>query len=295
MTYATTTSEFDAFGPWIDVVTTYSEIPRLYTLHPIDFASARLVLKVPRNIARRDANPTMDLYDHLLIAGPTALTVLSRHGTTYTEVNLEYSEIAAVSESVNVLDGVLSLWSTSGVSVHIPFNGSGAKAITTLVTEIRTQGRPVDDSTTVSPRGPLADLSALGSTDVMLSGRYRALERAEPRLRLLAAEGRHLVLARSGLARLLRRTHVLSELLIGSTSIELHVLARHEGLNAGRKPDLSHRHTVVRLADVTAVASAPHRHFEGVSVVAVALGPEAALELNVYAGSECEKALVALG
>jgi len=74
---AVSTAEFDAFGPWIDEVRTASAVPRLYRDYPLDLDAARLVLKVPRNIARRDALPTMDLYDHLLVVGPHDLTVLS--------------------------------------------------------------------------------------------------------------------------------------------------------------------------------------------------------------------------
>ena len=77
-TDVTRSAEFDAFGPWVDQVRNASEVPGLYRDYPVDFATSRLVLKVPRNISRRDALPTMDLYDHLLIAGPEALVVLSR-------------------------------------------------------------------------------------------------------------------------------------------------------------------------------------------------------------------------
>ena len=47
------TAEYDAFGPWIDEVTTADEVPRLYRDVAIDFAAAHTVLKFPRPIARR--------------------------------------------------------------------------------------------------------------------------------------------------------------------------------------------------------------------------------------------------
>ena len=74
----TETTEYARFGPWVDEVTTPDDVPRLYRDHPIDLTSTRLVLKVPRNIARRDAHPGMDLYDHLLVLDDARLTVLSR-------------------------------------------------------------------------------------------------------------------------------------------------------------------------------------------------------------------------
>lgn len=77
---AASTPEYDAFGPWVDPVRSAEEVPPLYRDHPVDLAASRLVLKVPRDIARRDATPDMDLYDHLLVLEADALTVLSRRG-----------------------------------------------------------------------------------------------------------------------------------------------------------------------------------------------------------------------
>lgn len=59
----TRVSEYDRFGPWIDEVLDLEDVPRLFRSHPVDFDAARLVLKVPRDIARRDANAAMNLYD----------------------------------------------------------------------------------------------------------------------------------------------------------------------------------------------------------------------------------------
>ena len=74
------TQEFDEFGPWILEVERPEDVPRLYRGHPLDLGSAELVLKVPRRIWRRDANPDMDLYDYLIVAGGDSMTVLSRRG-----------------------------------------------------------------------------------------------------------------------------------------------------------------------------------------------------------------------
>ncbi len=57
---ATRVSEYDRFGPWIDEVLDLEDVPALFRDHAIDFDTARLVLKVPREIARRDATADMD-------------------------------------------------------------------------------------------------------------------------------------------------------------------------------------------------------------------------------------------
>ncbi|MCU1433145.1 MAG: hypothetical protein JWP95_2250, partial [Actinotalea sp.] len=54
------TAEYDAFGPWILEVRAVDDLPALFSRHPLDLGSARLVLKVPRQIARRDAHAGMD-------------------------------------------------------------------------------------------------------------------------------------------------------------------------------------------------------------------------------------------
>ena len=67
-------SEYDAFGPWIYEVHNVDELPRLYQNAGIDPTTCSLVLKIPRNIERRDATPDMHLYDHLVSAAAATST-----------------------------------------------------------------------------------------------------------------------------------------------------------------------------------------------------------------------------
>ncbi len=70
--------ELERLEPWVDQVRTREEVPPLFRDHAFDLDAARLVLKVPRNIARRDAHAGMDLYDHLVVLEERRLVVLSR-------------------------------------------------------------------------------------------------------------------------------------------------------------------------------------------------------------------------
>src|SRR5664279_379583 len=79
---ASQVAEYDRFGPWIDEVIVPEDLPRLFRSYPIDLSAARMVLKVPRSIARRDATAGMDLYDHVVILDRESLTLLSRDGAT---------------------------------------------------------------------------------------------------------------------------------------------------------------------------------------------------------------------
>ena len=75
-------AEYDRFGPWIDEIVVPEDVPRLFRSYPIDLSATRMVLKVPRGIARRDATAGMNLYDHLVILERDALTLLSRDVAT---------------------------------------------------------------------------------------------------------------------------------------------------------------------------------------------------------------------
>jgi hypothetical protein len=118
-------AEYDAFGPWILPVTAIGEVPPLFRDHPVDLAASHLVLKFPRNIARRDANPSMDLYDHLVIVDDVATTVLSRRPAGYTVRTVAHDTICAIDYGTDLLDG----W----ITVHGSADGSpGAPPALTL-------------------------------------------------------------------------------------------------------------------------------------------------------------------
>src|SRR5512143_3413558 len=114
------TSEYDRFGPWIDEVTIPEDVPPLYRDFPLDFQRARLVLKVPRNISRRNATPDMDLYDALLVLDEVGLTVLSRRLESdarrasfvrgYDVTTVPYSQVVGVLDTVELLQGILTIF-----------------------------------------------------------------------------------------------------------------------------------------------------------------------------------------
>jgi len=281
------TPEFDAFGPWIDRVTTVEQVPRLYAGYPLNLETAKLVLKVPRNITRREATPDMDLYDHLLIAGEKSLTILSRESNRFTESVIDYSDVVAISQALNVLDGSLTLY-TANDRVHvIEFNGAGAAAIASLVEVIRPQ--PVVEKS--SPYGAAVNVSVV---DRMLVGQLRELERREPLLRIRAVHGHASVAHRSGLARVLGRTHVLGAMIVATTPTELHIISRRDWVNVLKKPDLSHRHTVITLSGLRSIKSQPHPIYVGLVELTVRMQSNT-LTIVVPEGSQTARELMAIG
>jgi len=276
-------AEFDAFGPWIDVVSDASEIPRLYRGFPVDFATAELVLKVPRNISRRDADPAMDLYDHLIVVGDAQLTVLSRHDAWYSELTVGFEQIAIIVDSVNLLDGVFTLHTLSGQTVSFVYNGASEKVVARLVDLLRRREQAAipallpgarRPAITGDPLPPLG-LDDLGKKDAVFVTSYGELLGREPGLRLLAAHGRRVLAVTGGVAVTvahLVKPAVLNGALLCATETELQLISRRDWITRNGAPEVSRSRTIVPLAKLTGVTSRPHPLYSGAQVVTLAAG-----------------------
>lgn len=311
------TAEFDAFGPWVDTVHDASEVPRLYRDFPLDFSRSTLVLKVPRNISRRDALPSMDLYDHLLIASRDRLVVLSRAdaastgaastgaastGAAYTESTIPYGTIAAITSRVDLLDGRLSIRTFDGGTFSVPFGGSSEAAIATLVDVMREHRQRSARAFPSAARLPVPmvevpavlGMDELGKQDVMFVTAFRDLSRREPGMRLLAANGRARLVPRGGgIARTLHALYpmTLHGVLLCRTELELHVFARKDWLVRGGAPVLSRAHTILSLDRIDEITVREHPRYLGVSIVVLRIDA-AEIEIAVPAGSAAERALI---
>jgi len=298
-TDVTRSAEFDAFGPWVDRVHDASEVPGLYRDYPVDFTSSRLVLKVPRNISRRDALPTMDLYDHLIVVAPESLVVLSRAETGYTRTAFGYGDIVALTDTVDLVDGRLDILAGTGDTLTVPYNGSSEDVITHLIDVLGelslAEMRPATEVALPTPDDPPADLDLLdlGKEDVGLVTSYFDLMRHEIGATLLAAHGRTVLPPRGG--RISRAVHAfypmtLHGAVICRTDRELHIIGRKAWLLRGNTPDLSRSHTTIPLAAIDAISLHPHPDYLGASVVALRLGTTT-LDVVLPEGSAAVQAL----
>jgi hypothetical protein len=300
-TDVTRSAEFDAFGPWVDQVHNASEVPGLYRDYPLDFTASRLVLKVPRNIARRDALPSMDLYDHLVIAAPDVLVVLSRTEHGYTESTMGYGEIVAVTDAVDLVEGRLTIRARTGATLTVPYNGSSPTVIDRLAELLgelslaATPPAPVPADVLPVPDAPPAalDLLDLGKEDVGLVTAYFDLLRHTFGATLLAAHGRTGLDPSGGLVS--RAMHAFSPMTLHGavlcrTDQELHILGRQAWLVRGKTPDLSRSHTAIPLAAIQQISVAPHPLYPGASVVSLRLGA-ATFDIVVPEASAAEHAL----
>ncbi|PVU82197.1 hypothetical protein DDP54_03330 [Cellulomonas sp. WB94] len=301
-------AEYDAFGPWIMPVTVREEIPPLYRAHGFDLAGARLVLKLPRNVARRDATPSMDLYDHLVIVDDAALTVLSRRPGGYDERVIPHDAICAIDYGTDLLDGWITVQSVGAggpAALTLSYVGTSQDVVEGLVSLVRSLYRsepdPDGDGSTGRAAGGAAALPPLGQRDlgdkdIALVTHQLAVLRAEPSMRLLGYHRRQLLAAREGggLRRLIRlvRPVVLHAVVVCGDDSELQVLHRRDWVTRGRHPEYSLACTVLLLARVDRAVLADDPRNAGVRVLTLHCG-RSALELVVPAGSSTENALVA--
>lgn len=291
-----TPGEYARFGPWVDEVASPDELPRLYREHPIDFASALLVVKVPRNIARRDARPEMDLYDHVVVLEPEHLTVLSRvvaatdrrADTTwpYDVRTVPVADVVAVRDVVSMLDAALSVHTRDGATITLRYNGSARANVDRLVNALRAL-IAVDDQGAVG-RALLASAGAssagehepdLGPADLSLVADFRAAARVNPHLAAWAWHGRRVVAPEGGSAAgvLRRLTHAISPMtlhgaVVGGDERVLEVFGRHEFLVRGAAPVHSSSRLVVPLGAVDGLTTAPHPGYVGAHDVVLTAG-----------------------
>jgi hypothetical protein len=303
-------AEFNAFGPWIDEVHTAEQVPPLFDGYPLDLEAARLVLKVPRNIPRRDAHAGMDLYDHLVVLRPDALTVLSRvrepvapGGQRYTEVTLGCHDVVAVRDAISLLDGTLQVRGRDGTSLSFGYNGSAAETTELLVDELRSAMAPTapDTATAAGVRGPeLPGPAVLGQADIGIVTSYRQIARRTPGLRVLAMHRRQVVLPlrENAGATVLRALHLIAPMILHAVIVAtdgtfLEVIGRSAGLARGRTPAHSRSRLVLPLAAIDSVGVVPHPVYAQVSLVTLIAG-RTRVELTVPAGGDAERALSGL-
>ncbi|MEC5148774.1 hypothetical protein [Cryobacterium sp. GrIS_2_6] len=313
---STADAEYNAFGPWVDAVRTLDEVPRLFRDFGCDPTSERLVLKVPRNIPRRDADPTMDLYDHLIIAGSDALTVLSRTGSAYAGSTLPYDAVVAIEDSVDLADGRLRVHPRDGAVLQVGYNGSSREVVSGFVDLLRDMslGSKVSfgshDAATAAasmltfPVGPAIDRrpnavlnsAAFRATDADLMADWTNLRDREPELHLYAAHPRERVRATGDfMARVLNlfRPTVLHGAIVCGTDAEVQVLSRCDWFGLADRSELSSSRLIVFLARLESVTVQRHPRYAEASIVTVRSGA-ARIDVIVPGDSEAERVLLAV-
>ncbi len=281
------TAEFDAFGPWIYEVRTQAELPRLYRDAGIEVADQRLVLKVPRNIERRNATPDLHLYDVLIAVDDTTLTVLQRQEDRYSTTRIRVDRLTAVEDSTDLLDGRLTLHNADSAPVRVSYNAAEQLPVYELVRLLRELYLPATDSDLTYSSGITPDL---GGTDRDLAKVCRNLTRAEPRMRVIGTTTRQKLDPPTGLVA--RAMNVIWPVTLHATIVladdrEVQVIHRRDWLSRGNSDVHSLARTVLVRDRITDLQVAPHEKYRQIEVVTVHSG-EGQLELLARNGSGTE-------
>ncbi|GAA4954448.1 hypothetical protein [Actinoplanes utahensis] len=288
MTGYRSTPEFDDFGPWIDEVRTVADLPRLYRQAGIEPAAYRLVLKVPRDIERREAHPGMHLYDHLLAVDAETFTVLSRRDDTYDTRRIPLDQVVAIQDSVRMLDGRLTVRTVGGGELTVPYNGSSKAPIRELIRVLRRSylpaGPPPDDL--AAPVMPY-----MGRADTALLTEYQRLVAEEPGLRLTLVGERQLLTPVTPLDRMRSRLRpvTLHASILVTDDREIQVLHRSHWITT-TAGDWSLARTVLPRNRITDITVRPHERYHYVHVLAVESGATR-LEFPVTASRHADAAL----
>ena len=260
--------EYEAFGPWILRVASPADVPRVFAEFPFDFASC-VVLKVPRDISRRDARAGMHLYDRMIAVGNGALTVLVRTGDFFETTSLVVDEIAVIELGTELVEGWFAATDTSGVRIEIPFNGSSRPMISAVIDRLGPAYAPVAE-----PARPEA--GTLDGLDVALVGEYHAIA-GRRGLQLLASQP--------------ATPPTLSGAILGASDRELVLIGRRHWVRHSTRPDLSIQETVIVRRHLTA-SSTGGSAIAGVTAVRLRAG-KATVEALVPSDSPVVHALLA--
>ncbi|NTV38743.1 MAG: hypothetical protein HGA51_02120 [Demequinaceae bacterium] len=307
-------AEYNRFGPWIDEITDPEDIPRLFRTYPVDLTATRMVLKVPRSIVRRDATAGMDLYDHLVILDQDSLTLLSRHiargggaaaelpDTDFRVLTLALADVVSLRDDLNLLDGRVTVSTSSGASIVVPYNGSAHDMATRLVNDLRAAACATPPGSigvalrhVAGPRD--AEAPNPGHADTHLVSRFLELRRDNPGLVTWASHGRRkLVPLQPGLRGVAARaSHAISPMTLHGAAVvadanAMEVLGRRASLVRGRNTDYSSSRLVIPFGTLDRLDVSAHPVYADASMVTFGAG-EWAADLAVPRDSEAERLL----
>lgn len=249
------TPEWDAFGPWILRVRSPAEVPRAFARFPFVFDDAHTVLKIPRDVERRAANPTMHLYDGMLIVSTDGLTYLSRRGDDFSMSRIPRHEIAALEHGGELLNCRLVVHGTDGTTVTVPYNASAEPTVAQVAVDLL--GAPTVTPIVEPPDAPWR--AAFVDDGVGLPNAYTDVARTIGGLDVVAAHPAATPkVTDSLLRRLVFGPPTVSGAVVGLSPERVLVVARSTWLRRGKKPDYSLRSIHLLRARITEVVTSPH-------------------------------------
>lgn len=121
--------EYDRFGPWIEEVREFADLPKRFRPWWRTIETARTVLKIPRDYDRDQIRPGMDLYRALVVVYPDVLTVLAADGPEVLRRDLPIGHVVGSLRHTRLLDAHWTLLLVDGGQLSLPYNSVSAAVI----------------------------------------------------------------------------------------------------------------------------------------------------------------------
>ena len=134
-------SEYDAFGPWVYEIDEVHPLPKLFVPYIHPDPDRTIMVKVPRQIDRQDAEPGMDLYDYIIAVSKNNLTIYGRtEGSQVVRViSVKYEDVVAVTIKNVLLSSEVTIMLLSGETIVVPFNRISFDVMQKVIKAIETQ------------------------------------------------------------------------------------------------------------------------------------------------------------
>ncbi|MFZ5967275.1 MAG: hypothetical protein ACOYVK_08870 [Bacillota bacterium] len=175
--------EYHAFGPWIIEISQKHPLPPLFVPYYKETDDYLMLVKIPRNIDRRDAKPGMNLYDYVIGMYEDFIYILERKDNIVEETKLAYGEIEGIHILNDLLLGELTLYLTNRV-IKIRYNTVSQDLITKLIKIIRDRYtnniyRKVKNA---------YELNELKKTDVLFSNLLNEMEKNDDTFNMIIVQ-----------------------------------------------------------------------------------------------------------
>jgi hypothetical protein len=166
--------EYDEFGPWIEPILSFEDMPRAFRSHYAEHAGARFLLKVPRDEDRVDLRPGMDLFAAVVAVHNEAVYVLRLDGGQVRQQVATWRQIVATAYRAELLEARWSLLLDDGADIHLDHNSSSSSGL-------RPSMEYVEACICASaPPGWRGQVAAVGVTDGFFASSLNRLSRQLP-------------------------------------------------------------------------------------------------------------------
>jgi hypothetical protein len=131
--------EYDAFGPWIFEIKDERDAPKRFRAACGRQYGARFLLKVPRNVERRDVRPGMDLYDAVLAVHDHGASLMRLTDESVVTQDLVWSDIAFLESYRDLLYSRLTLMLRRGGAFALEYSTVSSALMRKVTDFVRSQ------------------------------------------------------------------------------------------------------------------------------------------------------------